>query len=135
MFRPATLFLLSAAAALAQVDQQRAAGWFKEIAVVCEREGGRLWGVSLCGPLAVVEGEAVIGPRSRVGALCFVGARAVLGEDVRLFPRAVVREGVCIGARVIVHSGAVLGADGFGGLRRLVEHLVCAAHVHLSTNV
>jgi hypothetical protein len=32
-----------------QVDQARAAQYFKEAAVLCEREGGRLWGVSLCG--------------------------------------------------------------------------------------
>ena len=36
--------------AAGQVDQQRAEAYFKEAAAICERDGGRLWGVSLCGP-------------------------------------------------------------------------------------
>jgi len=36
-----------------QVDQQRAAQYFKEARALCEREGGRLWGVSLCGPIVI----------------------------------------------------------------------------------
>ena len=47
--------LLSAAPAPAQVDQQRANGYFAEAALLCEREGGRLWGVSLCGPIVFVD--------------------------------------------------------------------------------
>ncbi len=38
---------------MAQVDQQRATVYFKEVAALCEREGGRMWGVSLCGPIAI----------------------------------------------------------------------------------
>ena len=34
--------------AVAQVDQQRAQEYFKEAQALCERDGGRLWGVSLC---------------------------------------------------------------------------------------
>lgn len=41
--------------ASAQVDQQRAATYFKEAATLCEREGGRLWGVSLCGPMVIAD--------------------------------------------------------------------------------
>lgn len=37
--------------AAAQVDQQRAEAYFKEAATICQRDGGRLWGVSLCGPM------------------------------------------------------------------------------------
>ena len=37
--------------AVAQVDQQRAQEYFKEVQALCERDGGRLWGVSLCGPM------------------------------------------------------------------------------------
>jgi hypothetical protein len=37
--------------AAAQVDQQRAEAYFKEAASICQRDGGRLWGVSLCGPM------------------------------------------------------------------------------------
>ena len=38
-----------------QVDQERAATYFKEAAVLCERDGGKLWGISLCGPMVVAD--------------------------------------------------------------------------------
>jgi hypothetical protein len=41
--------------AVAQVDQQRAQEYFKEAQALCERDGGRLWGVSLCGPMAIAD--------------------------------------------------------------------------------
>ena len=41
--------------AAAQVDQQRAQEYFKEAQVLCDRDGGRLWGVSLCGPLVIAD--------------------------------------------------------------------------------
>jgi hypothetical protein len=37
----------------AQVDRQRAAEYFKEVQALCERDGGRLWGVLLCGPMVI----------------------------------------------------------------------------------
>jgi hypothetical protein len=39
--------------AVAQVDQQRAQEYFKDAQAVCERDGGRLWGVSLCTPMVI----------------------------------------------------------------------------------
>ena len=39
--------------ALAQVDQQRAQEFFKEAHALCERDGGRLWGVSVCAPMVI----------------------------------------------------------------------------------
>jgi hypothetical protein len=39
--------------AAAQVDQQRAQEYFKDVQAVCEREGKRLWGMSLCGPMVI----------------------------------------------------------------------------------
>jgi hypothetical protein len=39
--------------AVAQVDQERAQAFFKEAQALCERDGGRLWGVSLCGPMVI----------------------------------------------------------------------------------
>jgi hypothetical protein len=39
--------------AAAQVDQQRAQEYFKEAQAICERDGGRLWGVSLCAPMVI----------------------------------------------------------------------------------
>jgi hypothetical protein len=36
--------------AAAQVDQQRAQEYFKEAQALCERDGGRRWGVSICAP-------------------------------------------------------------------------------------
>jgi hypothetical protein len=41
--------------AAAQVDQQRAQQYFKEAQALCERDAGRLWGVSLCGPMVIVD--------------------------------------------------------------------------------
>jgi len=37
----------------AQVDQQRAQEFFKEAQTLCERDGGRLWGVSICAPMVI----------------------------------------------------------------------------------
>jgi hypothetical protein len=51
----AMVILFFAIPSYGQVDQQQAAGYFREVAALCEREGGRLWGVSLCGPLALVD--------------------------------------------------------------------------------
>ena len=39
--------------AAAQVDQQRAQEYFKEAQAVCERDGGRLWGVKICAPMVI----------------------------------------------------------------------------------
>jgi hypothetical protein len=54
--RVATLLCVTAALAVpaaAQVDQQRAQEFFKDVQAVCEREGKRLWGMSLCGPMVI----------------------------------------------------------------------------------
>lgn len=37
----------------AQVDQQRAQEFFKEAQALCDRDGGRLWGVSICMPMVI----------------------------------------------------------------------------------
>lgn len=50
------LVLLGAAtAADAQVQPQLAQRWFEEATKLCERDAGRLWGVSLCGPMVIVD--------------------------------------------------------------------------------
>lgn len=41
--------------AVAQVDQQRAQEFFKEVQALCERDGGRLWGVSICAPMVIAD--------------------------------------------------------------------------------
>ena len=41
--------------AAAQVDQQRAQEFFKDVQAVCEREGKRLWGMLLCGPMVIAD--------------------------------------------------------------------------------
>jgi hypothetical protein len=51
----AALLAVAAAPAVAQVDQERAAAWFREAALLCEREGGKLWGMSLCGPMVIAD--------------------------------------------------------------------------------
>ena len=47
--------VVSVGPAAAQVDQARAAQYFKEAQALCERDGGRLWGVSLCGPMVIAD--------------------------------------------------------------------------------
>jgi hypothetical protein len=42
-----------ASPASAQVDQQRAQEFFKEAQALCERDGGRLWGISICAPMVI----------------------------------------------------------------------------------
>jgi hypothetical protein len=49
------VFVGHALPAAAQVDEQRAQEWFTEVQAVCEREGLRLWGVSLCGPMVIAD--------------------------------------------------------------------------------
>src|SRR5687768_5591837 len=39
--------------ALAQVDPRRAQEFFKEAQALCERDGGRLWGESICAPMVI----------------------------------------------------------------------------------
>jgi hypothetical protein len=39
----------------AQVDPQLAQHYFHEVTELCERDGGRLWGVSLCGPMVIFD--------------------------------------------------------------------------------
>jgi len=50
------LFLLGAAtAAEGQVQPELAKRYFEEATQLCERDAGRLWGVSLCGPMVIVD--------------------------------------------------------------------------------
>ena len=53
------LFLLvllgAASAADAQVQPQLAQRYFEEATKLCERDAGRLWGVSLCGPMVIFD--------------------------------------------------------------------------------
>jgi hypothetical protein len=50
------LFIVAAVVtAAAQVDQALAQQYFKEAQALCERDGGRLWGVSLCGPMVIAD--------------------------------------------------------------------------------
>lgn len=39
----------------AQVDQQRAREYFKEAKALCDRDGGSMWGVSVCGPMVIYD--------------------------------------------------------------------------------
>ena len=49
------ILICTAAAANAQVDQQRAMEYFKEAQALCERDNGHLWGVSICGPMVIFD--------------------------------------------------------------------------------
>ena len=52
---PLLALLGAAMAADAQVQPQVAQRWFEEATKLCERDAGRLWGVSLCGPLVIFD--------------------------------------------------------------------------------
>jgi hypothetical protein len=52
---PLLLLLGVATAAEAQVRPEVARRYFEEAAKLCERDAGRLWGVSLCGPMVIVD--------------------------------------------------------------------------------
>jgi hypothetical protein len=47
--------LVGVVPAAAQVDQALAQQYFKEAGALCERDGGRLWGISLCGPMVIAD--------------------------------------------------------------------------------
>src|SRR5438132_8884663 len=59
MMRSAALLCLSLLAvpsqARSQVDSTLAQSYFKEAAALCERDGGKLWGISLCGPMVFAD--------------------------------------------------------------------------------
>ena len=55
-FHFTTLVLLGTATlADGQIQPQVARQWFAEAMKLCERDAGRLWGVSLCGPMVIVD--------------------------------------------------------------------------------
>jgi hypothetical protein len=49
------VLLGSATAADAQVQPQLARQYFEEVTKLCERDAGRLWGMSLCGPMVIFD--------------------------------------------------------------------------------
>jgi len=58
MIRPTLLLLVlfgAATAAEAQVQPELAKRYFDEATKLCERDAGRLWGVSLCGPMVIAD--------------------------------------------------------------------------------
>ena len=52
---PLLVLLGAAATADAQVQPLVAQRWFEEATKLCERDAGRLWGVSLCGPMVIID--------------------------------------------------------------------------------
>jgi hypothetical protein len=54
-FGAAFLALCLVYSAAAQVDQERAEAFFNEAAAICQRDGGRIWGISLCGPMVFAD--------------------------------------------------------------------------------
>jgi hypothetical protein len=49
------LLLFTATPVIAQADSIKADGYFKEAEELCERENGRLWGITLCGPMVIAD--------------------------------------------------------------------------------
>ena len=52
---PLLVLLGAATSADGQVQPQLAQRWFEEATKLCERDAGRLWGVSLCGPMVIFD--------------------------------------------------------------------------------
>jgi hypothetical protein len=52
---PLLVLLGAATPTAAQVQPQLAQRWFEEATKLCERDAGRLWGVSLCGPMVIFD--------------------------------------------------------------------------------
>lgn len=52
---PVIVWLGAATGAAAQVNPQLAQRYFEEVTALCERDAGRLWGVSLCGPMVIFD--------------------------------------------------------------------------------
>ena len=52
---PVVLSLWLVNPAIGQVDPQRADVYFREAATLCQRDSGRLWGISLCGPMVFAD--------------------------------------------------------------------------------
>ena len=52
---PLLVLLGKGTAADAQVQPQLAQRWFEEATKLCERDAGRLWGMSLCGPMVIAD--------------------------------------------------------------------------------
>ncbi len=80
-------FLFAATGAAAQVGQEKAAEYFKEADALCKAEGGRLWGISLCGPIVIADATtgtiATSRPAptaSRPRALGFANAAMMWGD-------------------------------------------------------
>jgi len=63
----------------AQIDLQKAEQYLQEARQVCERDAGRLWGVSLCGPLMFVD------PQSRMLVANQIDAEGRLRQEGNLF--------------------------------------------------
>lgn len=55
MHRAILSLVLLPLASLAQIDQQRAEEAFNQAKSLCERDGGKLWKVSLCGPIVIAD--------------------------------------------------------------------------------
>jgi hypothetical protein len=49
------LLVLLGAAAQAQMQPELAKQYFEEATKLCERDAGRLWGMSLCGPMVIFD--------------------------------------------------------------------------------
>ena len=66
-----TLGVLGFAGSAAAIEPDKAASIFAEAKTICERDGGALWGRSLCGPILIVEpdGRAIVANRADAGGV------------------------------------------------------------------
>ncbi|HUS07340.1 MAG TPA: hypothetical protein VMZ52_13625 [Bryobacteraceae bacterium] len=73
------MFAISIQWSSAQVDVSKAQQYFGEAQAVCSRDAGKLWGVSLCGPLLFVD------PRTRMLVANQADAKGVLQREGSVF--------------------------------------------------
>src|SRR4029077_3630299 len=52
---PLLVLLGTAAAGVSQVQPKLVQRWIEEVTKLCERDAGRLWGESLCGPMVIFD--------------------------------------------------------------------------------
>jgi len=96
----ATAGLAAAEATPAGIDVARAAQYLHDFDRLCRKDGGRLWGVSLCGPMLFVDPET----------------RAVVGNQADAAGRLRSREGVFAGT-LPADTGIANTAMEWGGTR------------------
>lgn len=74
-------------------------------------------------PFVYIGSDVTVGDNVTIHSFCFIGHGCNIGSDTRIYPNVSIIEKVNIGKRCIVHAGTVLGADGYGFVKKGLEHI------------